>query len=349
MKQVNKPVNAVVAVDFERAKERARAIDDQRAKGDHLGPLAGLPMTIKDTFDVEGMPASSGLEVFRRGRRPDAVVVAHARSPGAVIWGKTNTPVMAGDWQTYNGLYGTTNNPWDLERTCGGSSGGAAAALATADDGAGDRLRHRRLAAHSGLVLRRLFAQADLGRGLADRACAAEARRARRTRPQRGRPDGPLGAGPAPAALGDGGRHAGGPHSGPARAEGAAHRPLAEPAGVPARPGGARGARSLRGRAASARRRRDADLEPGRGRRPARGLPHPARRRAGAGPAAGAAGLDAAHARRGQAGAATGRGRRLVGGNDARLHRQPPRLARRRRSEGASSGRRPAASSTAST
>ena len=146
--------------------ERARAIDDQRAKGDPLGPLAGLPMTIKDTFDVEGMPASSGLEAFRRGRRPDAVVVAHARHAGAVIWGKTNTPVMAGDFQTYNGLYGTTNNPWDLTRTCGGSSGGAAAALATritaleigSDIGGSLRM--------PAVVLRRLFAQADLGRGL---------------------------------------------------------------------------------------------------------------------------------------------------------------------------------------
>jgi amidase len=129
--EANAAVNAVVATDFERARERARAIDELRAKGDTLGPLAGLPMTIKDTFDVEGMPASSGREDFRRGRRPDAVVVSHARHAGAVIWGKTNTPVMAGDFQTYNSLYGTTNNPWDPTRTSGGSSGGAAAALAS--------------------------------------------------------------------------------------------------------------------------------------------------------------------------------------------------------------------------
>jgi amidase len=129
--EVSGPVNAVVARDTVRALERARAIDEHRAKGETLGPLAGLPMTIKDTFDVEGMPASSGLESFRRGRRPDAVVAAHVRQAGAVIWGKTNTPVMAGDFQTYNALYGVTNNPWDLERTSGGSSGGAAAALAS--------------------------------------------------------------------------------------------------------------------------------------------------------------------------------------------------------------------------
>jgi amidase len=87
-------------------------------------------MTIKDTLDVTGMPASSGLADLRRRQAEDAVAVAHARRAGAVIWGKTNTPVMAADWQTYNGLYGVTNNPWDLTRTPGGSSGGAAAALA---------------------------------------------------------------------------------------------------------------------------------------------------------------------------------------------------------------------------
>ncbi|HEY1426859.1 MAG TPA: amidase family protein [Caulobacteraceae bacterium] len=129
--EVNAAVNAVVARDLTRAVERAKAIDDRRAQGEALGPLAGLPMTIKDTFDVEGMPASSGLDAFRHGSRPDAVCVAHARQAGAVIWGKTNTPVMAGDFQTFNALYGTTNNPWDLSRTSGGSSGGAAAALAS--------------------------------------------------------------------------------------------------------------------------------------------------------------------------------------------------------------------------
>ena len=128
--QVNGAINAVVNTDWDRAVERAKSIDDHRVKGDTLGPQAGLPMTVKDTLDVEGMPASSGVDVFRLGKRPDAAVVRHARLAGAVIWGKTNTPVLAGDWQTYNALYGTTNNPWDLDRTCGGSSGGAAAALA---------------------------------------------------------------------------------------------------------------------------------------------------------------------------------------------------------------------------
>src|SRR5512146_619576 len=128
--QLHGAVNAVVMADPDRAMERAKAIDDLRAKGEALGPLAGLPMTVKDTFDVVGMPASSGLEALRRRQAEDATVVEHARAAGAVIWGKTNTPVMAGDWQTFNALYGTTNNPWDVGRTTGGSSGGSAAALA---------------------------------------------------------------------------------------------------------------------------------------------------------------------------------------------------------------------------
>ncbi|HMO42208.1 MAG TPA: amidase family protein, partial [Phenylobacterium sp.] len=128
--QTHHALNAVVAADLERALERARAIDDLRARGDSLGPLAGLPMTIKDTLDVSGMPASAGLEVHRRRKADDAAAVALARKAGAVIWGKTNVPVMAGDWQSYNSLYGATNNPWDAERTPGGSSGGAAAVVA---------------------------------------------------------------------------------------------------------------------------------------------------------------------------------------------------------------------------
>lgn len=123
-------LNAVVAADPERALERARALDDARVRGEVLGPLAGLPMTVKDTFDVSGMAASSGLPELRRRMTEDAAAVGHARRAGAIVWGKTNVPVMAADWQSANALYGATNNPWDLKRTPGGSSGGAAAALA---------------------------------------------------------------------------------------------------------------------------------------------------------------------------------------------------------------------------
>lgn len=127
--QTHKRLNAVVAADLDRAMDSAKAADDLRAKGAG-GPLTGLPMTIKDTLDVIGMAASSGIESLRRRKPDDAAAVAQVRQAGAVIWGKTNVPVMAADWQSFNPLYGATNNPWDAGRTPGGSSGGAAAALA---------------------------------------------------------------------------------------------------------------------------------------------------------------------------------------------------------------------------
>ena len=123
-------LNAIVAVDLERAMDRAKAVDELRARGEDVGLLAGLPMTVKDTLDVLGMPASSGVAALKRRQAEDASAVRRVRHEGGVIWGKSNTPVMARDWQTFNGLYGTTNNPWDVARTPGGSSGGAAAALA---------------------------------------------------------------------------------------------------------------------------------------------------------------------------------------------------------------------------
>lgn len=129
--QTHARLNAVVAADVERALDRARAVDDQRAKNLlQLGPLAGVPMTVKDTFDVAGLPASSGLAELRRRQAEDATVVSLTRRAGAIIWGKTNVPVMAADWQSANALYGATCNPWEPGRTPGGSSGGAAAALA---------------------------------------------------------------------------------------------------------------------------------------------------------------------------------------------------------------------------
>jgi amidase len=125
-------INAVTEYDLERARTDAGAIDAARAKGRDLGALAGLPMTIKDGLDVEGMPATSGARGFtgRAKDCEDARVVAAARRAGAVIWGKTNVSYMLSDIQTYNDIYGTTNNPFDLSRTAGGSSGGSAAALA---------------------------------------------------------------------------------------------------------------------------------------------------------------------------------------------------------------------------
>jgi amidase len=129
---VNPAINAVIRTDLAAARARARELDKQARTGDLAGPLHGLPITIKDTFDVEGMPAAAGAPEYakRPAKTPDAAVVARLRAAGAVIWGKTNTPYLAGDNQTFNPVYGRTSNPWDLTRTPGGSSGGAAAALA---------------------------------------------------------------------------------------------------------------------------------------------------------------------------------------------------------------------------
>lgn len=125
-------LNAVISEDLETARACASAVDEARSRGAALGVLAGLPMTIKDGFDVQGMPATSGNPTYVGRDRfcVDADLVATLRQAGAVIWGKTNVPLMLGDFQSYNEIFGTTNNPFDLARTPGGSSGGAAAALA---------------------------------------------------------------------------------------------------------------------------------------------------------------------------------------------------------------------------
>ncbi len=124
---VNPALNAVVAQDRDRALVDARRVDN----GERCGPLAGLPMTIKDSFEVAGMTATCGMP-HMRDHRPaaDAVTVARLRRAGAVIYGKTNVPFACGDHQSYNDVYGVSSNPWDITRTPGGSSGGAAAALA---------------------------------------------------------------------------------------------------------------------------------------------------------------------------------------------------------------------------
>ena len=130
MDRLNPKLNAVVSRDLDRAYASVQMIDERRARGEPLGLLGGLPMTVKDTFDVEGLPASAGMKALLNRTAEDAAVVARVRSADAIVWGKTNTPVYASDWQTYNSLYGTTTHPWDLTRTPGGSSGGSAAAVA---------------------------------------------------------------------------------------------------------------------------------------------------------------------------------------------------------------------------
>ena len=131
MEKYNPRINAIVATDLKAARKRARAADKALAKGEIWGPLHGVPMTLKESFDVVGMPTTWGLSELKDNfPERNAVAVDRLLRAGAVLFGKTNVPVMLADWQTFNEIYGTTNNPWDLTKVPGGSSGGAAAALA---------------------------------------------------------------------------------------------------------------------------------------------------------------------------------------------------------------------------
>ena len=127
----NETFNLVVALDRNRARQTAQDLDRRRKRGDTLGPLAGLPITIKDSFEVTGMPATCGFEHLRNHvPDQDADAVALLRDAGVNIFGKTNLPAGASDWQSFNPVYGISRNPWNIERTVGGSSGGAAGAVA---------------------------------------------------------------------------------------------------------------------------------------------------------------------------------------------------------------------------
>ena len=128
----NPVVNAIIFTDIERARSAARAADQRLQAGRPLGPLDGVPVTIKESFDWSGTPSTWGVPAYRNNiAQTDALAVRRLEEAGAVIFGKTNVPLMLADWQSYNDIHGTTNNPWDLSRSPGGSSGGSAAALAT--------------------------------------------------------------------------------------------------------------------------------------------------------------------------------------------------------------------------
>ena len=123
-------LNAVIARDFDRAREAAKAADAALARGENR-PLLGVPMTVKESFNVAGLPTTWGIAQAKDFRASDdALIVTRVRGAGAVVLGKTNVPLALADWQSYNAIYGVTRNPWNLERTPGGSSGGSAAALA---------------------------------------------------------------------------------------------------------------------------------------------------------------------------------------------------------------------------
>ena len=127
----NPALYAIVWQDREQAMARARRADEALARGQASGALHGVPVTIKESFAYRDSPNTWGIPALKDAISPrTAVAVERLESAGAIVVGKTNVPVMLGDWQTFNPVYGTTNNPWDLARTPGGSTGGGAAALA---------------------------------------------------------------------------------------------------------------------------------------------------------------------------------------------------------------------------
>ena len=131
MEKYNPTINAIVTTDLSAARKRAKAADAMLAKGKALGPLHGVPMTIKESFDAVGMPTTWGVpELANNKPKANAIAVDRFLAAGANLFGKTNVPIYLADWQSYNAIYGTTNNPWDVTRTPGGSSGGSSAALA---------------------------------------------------------------------------------------------------------------------------------------------------------------------------------------------------------------------------
>lgn len=132
VERFNGALNAVVTLDTERARQRAAAADAALARGESWGPLHGVPMTVKDSFETAGLRTTCGApDLAEYVPQRNAAALQRLVDAGVVVFGKTNTPFMAGDVQTFNALFGTTNNPWNPQHTSGGSSGGAAVAVAT--------------------------------------------------------------------------------------------------------------------------------------------------------------------------------------------------------------------------
>ncbi|MDP1838239.1 MAG: amidase [Reyranella sp.] len=127
----NPELNAIIATDIEGARKQAKAADKAVKAGKKLGPLHGVPMTIKESYDIAGYPTTWGDPAFKDAIvKTDSAVVQRLKKAGVTLFGKTNVPLNLADWQSHNEVYGSTNNPWDLGRTPGGSSGGSGAALA---------------------------------------------------------------------------------------------------------------------------------------------------------------------------------------------------------------------------
>ncbi|MEM7777288.1 MAG: amidase family protein, partial [Pseudomonadota bacterium] len=127
----NPQLNAIIWMNADAARERAHQADQAIADGKVWGPLHGVPMTVKESYTVAGSPTTWGVSEFKSNvTETSALAVQRLEQAGAIVFGKTNVPHMLADWQSFNDIYGTTNNPWDVSRTPGGSSGGSGAALA---------------------------------------------------------------------------------------------------------------------------------------------------------------------------------------------------------------------------
>jgi amidase len=127
----NPKLNAFAYQIREDALARAKQADEAQVKGKSLGELHGVPIHVKESFAIAGHPCTWGIPALKDSKAPNnSEVVERLQSAGAVMIGATNVPINLGDWQSYNAIYGTTNNPWDTTRSPGGSSGGSAAALA---------------------------------------------------------------------------------------------------------------------------------------------------------------------------------------------------------------------------
>jgi amidase len=131
VEKYNPEINSIICLRQEHAKARAEEADAALAAGKNWGPLHGVPMTVKESYDIEGLPSTWGNPEWSKNiAEKDAVSCARLQDAGAIIFGKTNVPIFLADFQSYNEVYGTTNNPHDLTKGPGGSSGGSAAAMA---------------------------------------------------------------------------------------------------------------------------------------------------------------------------------------------------------------------------
>jgi amidase len=131
IERVNLKVNAIVTLVVDRARERARLLDEAAARGEFWGPLHGLPIAHKDLVETKGIRTTFGSPIFENYVPEfDTLMVERIRAAGAVMIGKTNTPEFGAGSQIFNPVFGATRNPWDLSKTCGGSSGGAAVSVA---------------------------------------------------------------------------------------------------------------------------------------------------------------------------------------------------------------------------